>query len=676
MAPTVQAAPSPGLRTQPKQDLEQLYDDPETLGKANDAAKIVLRNWWDSDQRFVNPMRDKVADWYNLYRNYIEIPEDSIRSNLHVPLAHAHVESQLPRLVAHQPRTDIYARAKGSPEAEQVAAMLRAINYEQWTSMEMPLHTILWSKSSLYQGLSYVKLGHRHLEGTRMVRRSAMSQAENQEQGMLLSLARGLMDRVRQLPISEEERQDRISSFIEKSGVILESGPFVDCVDFDKIFPKADATSVEGSPWIIHEYRESVSNLENLMFDGRKLYKESVVREINARVRGNNPLHKHHGYGQSLRTRRLMTFGPEMDVDADPTQREVTLLERWTDDKVTTICAEFPDLEPLRHERNVFGFKPVESFAPTPLPNELMGISTCETLYALNLGLDTMLNTELDHLLSSVHPMWFVLSTARSNPNDWIRRPDGNILVDEMGEIQPVPTQPLDFNFPRSASHLREWAKEGTGVTDTFQGLNRRSGTNTATEAGLLAQSSASRVGLMIQLLSIALTRLTKKVTRINTLFWDEERAVRIAGSEIEVPDNVKIDQFIDPELIHRHSGLDWLVTVDVGVNEPETRQLRAQRATQGIMATSQIPTEQWANPVMQGLLMELLDGVGVRFPHERVRQMAELGRQLMAQQGPGTLGVGAGEGGGAAPTPNAQNAVIPADEIAAVLGAEQGGQV
>ena len=77
--------------------LEELYDDPRILEKAPEATKLLLRNWWDSERQFVDPMRDKIEEWYNLYRNYIEIKDDDVLSNFHLPLTFSHVESYLPR---------------------------------------------------------------------------------------------------------------------------------------------------------------------------------------------------------------------------------------------------------------------------------------------------------------------------------------------------------------------------------------------------------------------------------------------------------------------------------------------------------------------------------------------------------------------------------------------------
>jgi hypothetical protein len=350
----------------------------------------------------------------------------------------------------------------------------------------------------------------------------------------------------------------------------------------------------------------------------------------------------------SVKKERQDTFGPEMSPYMDPHKRRWWLLERWTDDKVTVVAEGFPDVKPLRNERNRYGIKPFARFTPIPDPLAIYGISIPEVLYSLQLELSTLHNVRMDHIVQGAHQMHTILRTANVNPRQMRWRPAGNIYVNSHDDIRPLETKPLEYAAYREDEAIDRHAQKA-GVTDTFQGMNS-DGDTTATEAAILQQSSASRAGLMFRILgSQTLDRLAQILMRVNEHHITQERMVRRIGDDFAQTEFERVT----PEELASGSGMYMDAVIDIAETEPANKAFRRKEkleAIQTIGAIYQDPN----HPVIQRLIGELLETYNISNPMQLASQPATPpGPQGSppAPSGVGTIGEAmAAQGGASAP--------------------------
>jgi hypothetical protein len=189
----------------------------------------------------------------------------------------------------------------------------------------------------------------------------------------------------------------------------------------------------------------------------------------------------------------------------------------------------------------------------------------------------------------------------------------------------------------RESDFLHRIGQDAMGSTDTFRGISSDLTGGTATEASLLAQASASRAGLMFQILGDQfLNRVGRLLIRINEL-TGEERMIRVTadipgieGSGLvteQRPEGTFIK--ITPEELASDTGMDLDLRISISETEPESRQFRLKRAIEGLQVAQQALSP--ADPIVERFYVELLDGLGETNPQSIVERGRAL-RQRMAQ--------------------------------------------
>lgn len=558
---------------------DQIYDNPEKILKAVDASAVVLENYRRSRDTLVEKMREKMDEWYKAYRAYVSVDEDDVRSNLVIPLVHAHVEAYLPRLVVNRPKIEVWGRG---PEDTIRAAQHRHLISYDWDAMTMPFKVVNFVKSAEIFGTAWFKVYHKREARTRIVKRPV--EVPRMFAGII------------QLGTDFENRE------VEES-VLTWDDPQVDLLEVDQVYPDPDGYDEESCRWIIHRYPVDLDTLDLAQKgDGSPLYDQGAINELKKLAKHGNP--EHMDMEDSVKKERQETFGPEMQPNIDTHKRRFWLIEQWSDDKVVVVAEGFPDVKPLRNERNPYGIKPFCRFTPIPDPNAIYGISVVEILFSLQLELSTLHNVRMDHIVQGAHQMHSILRTANLNPRQLRWRPGGSIYVNDHDDIKPVDTKPLEFAAYRESDDIRMWAQQASGATDTFTGMRTSSSGDTATEASILQQASASRAGLMFQILGMqSLNRLGKILMRINEAHISDERLVRIIGDDFAQTQFVKVT----PEELASGSGMDLDAVVDIAETEPANKAFRRKEkieAIQTIGAIYQDPN----HPVIQRLVAELLE--------------------------------------------------------------------
>ena len=575
--------------------VDNIYDDPEKILKADDATMTVLDNFRRSKNSLVDKMRDKWSEWYKAYRAAVEVDDDDVRSNLVIAIIFSHIEAYLPRLVANRPRIEAWGREPGDGTR---AWQHRHLLIYDWDLMEMAFKIINFVKSAEIFGTAWFKIYHKQERRTRLVKRM-----------MLEPKMFGPFQ------IGEEAVQMEV-----EEPIITWDDPQVDFLEVDQVYPDPDGFDENSCRWLIHRYPVDIDHLKlSLRSNGEPLYDQTAVRKLEDLAKHGNP----EGYDMedSVKREREETFGAEMSPLMDVHKRRFWLLEQWSDDKVMVVAEGFPDVKPLRNERNPYGIKPFSRFTPCPDPNAVYGISVAEMLYAVQLELSTLHNVRMDHIIQGAHQMHTILRTANLNPKQVRWRPGGHIYVNDHNDIRPLDTKPLEFAAYRESDNLMLLGQQISGATDTFQGLSTSQTGGTATEAAILQQASASRAGLMFQILGTqTLNRLGKILARINEYHITDERVVRILGDQYAQEQFVRVT----PEELTSGSGIDLDIVIDIAQTEPANKAFRRKErleALQTVGAIYQDPN----HPVMQRLIADLLETHDIREPMQLAQQPAQI---------------------------------------------------
>ena len=465
----------------------------------------------------------------------------------------------------------------------------------------MAFKIINFVKSAEIFGTAWMKVYHKREMRTRLVKQMTL------EPKMFAGM----------FPMGEE----MVSREIERP-VVTWDDPMVDFVEVDTVFPDPDHPDEDSCAWIQHRYPVDLDHLELAQKgDGSPLYDQSAVARLKKLAMHGNP--ESLEMDETVKKAREEAFGAEQQANIDPHKRRYWLIEQWSDDKVVVIAENFPDVKPLRNERNPYGIKPFVRFTPIPDPNAIMGISPVEVLFSLQLEASTLHNVRMDHIVQGAHQMHTILRTANINPRQMRWRPGGSIYVNDHDDIKPLDTKPLEFAAYRESEDIRMWAQQ-VGVTDTFIGMRTSSSGDTATEASILNEASASKAGLMYRILgSQTLNRLGKILMRINERHISDERMVRIIGDDFAQTQFVRVT----PEELASGSGIDLDVIVDIAETEPANKAFRRKEkieAIQSIGAIYQDPN----HPVIQRLVAELLET-------HNINNAAQLAQQPAVPPGP-----------------------------------------
>ncbi|MFQ5990817.1 MAG: hypothetical protein ACE5NA_00130 [Nitrospiraceae bacterium] len=580
-----------------------LYVVPGKELAADDAVSSVLHRYERSRRELVDQNRDKWKDLYDGYRTAMEVPEDSLTSSLGIPLIFTTVEDFLAR-VANTPVIETWGRG-GERDSRRANHHRYLLEYD-WQALKLQMKLLLMIKSAEIYGTGFMKVTHRKSVQRRLVRSSRRLGLS------MFGLNVGLGTR---------------SRFSWEDSVIW-NDPWCEVLNIDEVFPDPDGKSLSFTgekpcQWVVHETSATLDDLKAARLEGEPLYKN--LGELEELVKDSNTKQPFEGNAETVEEHARNTFDGMSNLPADQTKREVTLLEMWTWDRVVTVVREHPRLKPIRNAGNPFGHLPILEFTPIPSLHSIYGISPAEVLYSMQVELQTLHESRMDNLLYAVHQMYTVIRNSGVNPHDLRYSPNGVVWVRNHNSIAPLRRDPIDFSVYRESQEIDRWAQKA-GSTDTFSGL--AAGGGTATEASVLAEASGSKAGLMIQVLGWQfLGDLARQLMRVNELFIDEERFIRLAGDAFTGESFHKVD----PHDLVSGSGMDMDATIDLARNEPLTAAQRLQRTERflAVLAQLRLPLD---HPLMSATFIDYARGTKLS-PNPEALILGDSARQSLAAQ-------------------------------------------
>ena len=621
------------------------YADPNKLQERDKAATYVFESYDRSKRLLVDPKREQWKEGYRAYRMVLDLKKsDGLQSRIPDALIFTNVEDFLPRLVAQNPRIEVWGRTQDQADQDR-ANQHRAKLFYDWDNMGMVLRTMEFVKSAEVFGTAWFKTVYKKTVEVRGERRL--------EQPQFFGIQTG---GARMGPV-------------RKVSTLTYDDPCVELCEVDEVFPDPDAKSVENCAFIIHRVKTTLHAIKSAKKGSEPLYKPEVVAQLEqmAKDGGNNPVSPHTGE-QSIFDMKRERFDDAGAASPDPFKLEYHLLEMWTPSQTITVVEEHRGLPPILNTWNEIGKIPFVRFTPIPDINGIYGISLAEALYSHWVELSTMRASRIDNIRYMVHQMYKILRGSGINPKQIRFRPGGHIDVKDMGDIQLLERGHMPNALYRELDDIRRSAQQ-VGATDTFSGVASDLTGRTATEASILAEASGSRASLMFRILGEqALTPLGHLLIRLNELYLEAPKFYRIAGEEYldtQFPAAPQ-PEFIEirPEgLVARgpNHGLD--VKIDIASVEPGNKQVRLQRSERALEVLGALGMS--ANhPFVMRMLVELGQGMGIQRPEKFI--FSQEAQQAVAEQ----------EAQGQEQPQNGNGAQTPADQIAAALGASEGGNV
>ena len=547
-------------------------------------------------------LRDRWLEFYKLYRNWRDEEQMDGRSNIGIPLAFEWVEVVKSRLFDIFFGKRPYLRVKGrEPMDDDSAKGIQHFQNYQYDVAD-------------YRKLGYDVLTQALIYGTGIAK--VYWKYEEKEKYVDTPI-------FPEFPEAGTTKQKQKVKTYDNIAFEL-----VDIFDFD-IDP--EATSIEDARWCSHTVRRSLDYLERM--EERGTYKNiGEVREALA-----NEERENGGYepNQEKQTRSTIEGHKE---DRGGLLKPINVREYWEDDKLTTIAFDKiiirEDDNPYRHGR-----KPYIEAKIISTPHEFYGIGLIEAGAPQAKVMEDLLNSGLDSLNFSINPMIGV-DQNRIDDTELVSRPGGIIhgIGDPATSIKPIIIPDVSTNALTWFQLANELAKRGTGVNDYM--LGQGGAGKTATEASLMTNEAAKRIGLHVKVLGITfIGKLAKMVHDLNSQFVTDEQFVRVSNMQ----DNPYGIMSVTPDVFSAEIDFIW---------ESEDREMNNMMAVQQL---TQLLSFASTSPILMSFAPIIFEKILAKYDlHENdelmiAAQLAKASVPMMQQvmmmqaQGQGQGGSGAG---------------------------------
>lgn len=563
--------------------------DPDPRKRLSDADALVL-----SSDRFRSARDSRKGTeqqyqrWYELYRGHVDRTDWPFDTNLFVPITWSTIESFLPRLVSERPRIKIEAR---NDEDLETARVHRELLDYQWDQLSMGIKLIEFVKSALIYGTAILKVGWETVERERTI-----IQTETDEFGVT-------------------------RRFEGTQMMTVYDDPVIDVLPIEDFYYDNTGTDMDTCKYVCHRMKMQLHEIEEAVEN--KGWKQKSASKLKKITSG-----KIDTELDNLKKERRTTFGatesPYKEAEIAHL-KEFDVIEYWEEDRLVIFVHE-PELL-LYNGPNPFthGKKPFIRLVDNLLPWEFEGVGEPEVLESIQIEMNDMHNLRGEMAKRLTMNQFIVRRGSSINPGQTKFKPNGVIMATDIDrDIKLLYQADIKPSGYREEEALRFLAQEATGATDPFKGMGDDS--DTATGASIMAQASASRVGLKFQILvEMALRPLAQMLIALNEQYIKDERIITIVGPE------GALRQKIRPEDLAR-AGSDLDVRIDVGQTDPVNRELRLQRTTNILQTVGNIVQDP-NHPIIQVLLKRILDLAEVPYNAEAISQPVGPSPDQVAQQ-------------------------------------------
>jgi len=510
----------------------KLVDD--IMGKINQA---------DAD---ITSKRNEWLEYYKLYRSYRDDVRSTGRSAISVPAAFEWVEVVKSRLFdvffGKRPYVRTIGREPGDDRHAKGIQIHQNYQYEQARYRKLGYDII---GSTLIFGTGISKNYWKFIEKNRVVQVPADP----------------TMPELGYLPIEQLV-------------------PVYDNVCFEYIDPfdfnvDPEATTIDDATWCSQKVRRTEEYI-------RDMAKRGIYKNVNEMILEM----REGGSTETNQNKQTMLQIDGHYPDKQGLMRPIEIIEYWEDDRIVTIGnGKFT----LRDSKNPYyhGRKPFTVAKIISVPQEFWGISLIEAGAQAAKLMEDLLNNGMDNLNFAVNSMIGVNENLVEDTE----------MVSTPGKIVHTRGNPRDILFPLQMPDVtanvfnfynlaNDIAKRSTGVVDYVVG--QASGGRTATEASLLTNEAAKRIGLHIHIFGDTFVGPLAEMTHeLNRQFVTAEKTIRVTGMEGDPYEEVRIT----PDVFGANVDFIW---------EHEDRELNSMVARQELLQSLTIAQ---GNPSLWGIV-------------------------------------------------------------------------
>lgn len=540
----------------------------------------------------VDALYDRWIEYYKLYRNWRDGQTISGRSNVGIPLAFEWVEVVKSRLFDIFFGKRPYVRVKGREPSDDFSARLvqEYQNYQYTLADYQKLGYDVLTQALIY-GTGIAKIHWRYEEQERFV----------------------------DVPIFEDAPEFGFKRVKRRMPVYDNVG--FDLVDVFDFFVDPEATCIEDAEWVAHRTRRTLDYLERM--EERGIYKN--IDELKLELKEN----EESTGGTETEPQKQIKLQIEGHLpDKSGLMKPIEIIEymnKADNDLITIANGKYIIREgenPFQHGKFPYVIGKIIS-----TPHEFFGIGLIEAGAPSARIMEDLLNNGLDSMNFSINPIIGVDST----------RIEDTELASRPGGIWHTTGPPRETLFPMvipDASQstltwfqlINEIAKRGTGVIDYVVG--QTSGSKTATEASLMTNEAAKRIGLHIKMFGMTFVNpLAEMVHELNRQFITADQAIRVTGMEGSVYESVNV------------TPADFGANVDF-IWETEDREMNNMVAVQQLMtalgiAQTDVTLKQFVPIIFEKVLekYDMHENSELKRAAKFAKEMAPLYQQLVLQQ-------------------------------------------
>lgn len=435
------------------------------------------------------PFKNKWDRFYKLYRSELDEKNYPWQSNLFIPYAFSTVETVVPRLVSNRPQIDIVPR---EPQDEDRAATMGDLIDYQWDIMDMNVLLPEAVKEMAIYGTVILKVGW--LKEEKVTTQSEIVDDDIPELGTV--------------DVTDKR--------------VVYDNPTVELVDLYDFFWDPEATDIDSAKWVIHRTKRSLEYLQQKQ--KQKIYKNIKLLEQTAK-----PVQL-----DDQKQQRRATLGVSLpDYIDDEDDKDIELLEYWTDDKVCVVANRSVI---IREEKNPYRHckKPFIRCVDQKVPHEFCGVGEIEPIESLQYELNDRRNQRMDNITLALNRMFKVVNGKNVDEDELVSDAGGVVHMDSLDAVDTFDVPDVTGSSYQEETLIKADIQTTTGVTDFSRGTASDALANdTATGISLLQEASNARFRMKVQNIEdMLIKRLGELLVAMNEQFISEDQMIRITGEE------------------------------------------------------------------------------------------------------------------------------------------------
>lgn len=479
----------------------------------------MVRSRREVSERYAQPFRKKLPEWYDLWRGFTTGSWTPTKNNLWIPLIYSTIWSDVARKVATAfSRWPIVSFSGYGPDDMPEARKQEALVNAQLNDADVISKEIVTLLGADLYGTAITQVMWEHSEEMR----NSVS--------------------FKSLPLSGQTVR-----IMKNERVVTYDGPNYRNVDLLDAFPQPgyrDVNGNQGMGWFIVRYYLDIDDCLYLASEqGGEVFS---IKEVNRLIREDGTTMPRSDEALMRRFDARQGISPN---GQERYSRPVEIIEMWGrcpsemasefGGSANVVVSVANDRYLLRAADNPFNHrqKPFLKFSPTPDPHYFFAPGKAEIAHQMQIAGNRFVNHQLDAADLLVHPMFMYDRSKGVNTRNLWAGPGRTIGVD--GNPQEA-IQPLAMNFNGMAvgsemtRAMWHFIQMGTGVAeDTIMGLDA-GGSDRQTAREFLGRREASGTRLMLESVlydTQYLERLANIFTAMNLQFLELPREVLIIGS-------------------------------------------------------------------------------------------------------------------------------------------------